>query len=88
MKMSVEKLISFNDGKAEVNLPKNATDISIRIEDSRRIYFCALADSEQKKEEKYLVLSYDEEKKDADLIFLKKINHIVCGILYWYCKKC
>ena len=92
MKKEVEALIRFENGKAEVLLPKNATNIHTKISKNlRNEYLCATVDSEEKEKEKYLIVSDTEKKTNPEaegFKFLKKVFHVTIGYLYWYYKKC
>ena len=91
MKKEVEAVIKFENGRAEVFLPKNATNIHAKIQNTKNIYLCATVDSEEKETEKYLIVSNTEKKSNPGaegFTFLKRVFHITIGILYWYYKKC
>lgn len=92
MKKEVEAVINFENGRAEVFLPKNAINIRAKIsQDLKSEYLCATVDSDEKETEKYLIVSNTEKMKDPGaegFTFLKRVFHITIGILYWYYKKC
>ena len=89
MSIRVQEIINFQNGKAEVFLPKGATNITVAFE-GRLFYFFATADSNQTEKEKYQLLSYEEKQKLAEgneIKFLRKVNIIGAGVFYWYYKK-
>jgi hypothetical protein len=92
MKKEVEAVINFKNGKAEVFLPKNATNIHVRFSKNlRREYLCATVDSDEKEKEKYLIVSDTKKKTNAEaegFKFLKSVFHMTIGNMYWYYKKC
>ena len=77
MTKEVEEVIDFQNGKAELLLPKGATNVRVRISKNlRTFYLCATVDSYQTETEKYILASFDEKQnftETDDFKFLKKI---------------
>ena len=89
MKKRVREIIDFQEGQAEITLPKGATEINLLFE-GQKVYLCATADLYETESEKYLISSYDKKqefKEESEVKFLKEVYIIGAGYFFWYYKK-